>query len=184
MTTLVAVQTKDDVLIGWDSLSTSGSEQSVLVNPKGVVNNNMVFLVAGSTLGIDLVEELEIPDYDGSDPRKWMIRNVAPRLRTMFAENEENLTDGKGRVNIGLIGVVGGQAFEFDSTFSPTQNTDGIYTQGSGANYASGALHVLKAAGITQEDLLLALEAAASLDAYTGGSFTVGSARKYIESGL
>lgn len=181
MTTLVLVQTPEDVIFGFDSLTTFGNEQNTMINPKGVVNNGVLFLVGGSTAAIDQVEQLEFPSYDGTDPRKWIARVLSPALRQMIEDNEF-LLDSKGRPEIGVLVVVTGQAFELDTVFSPGQNTSGIYTLGTGGDYALGALYVLKAAGITEDDLMLALETAAKIDAYTGGALIVGRASKYIEA--
>lgn len=190
MTTLIMVQQADDVIIGWDSLATSGNEQASLVNPKAVVNNGIVFLVGGSTVAIDLIEELELPEYDGTSPRMWLIKHVAPKLREMVEENDF-LTNSKGNINIGVLAVIAGQAFEFDGTFSPSQNTDGIYTVGSGGDYARGALYALRNpfhdtgltnTDLTREDVLVALEAASAIDAFTGGALSVGAAKRYVET--
>ena len=184
MTTLILVQTPDDVIFGVDSLTTYGSEQNVMTNMKAVVNNGVLFLVGGIMAYIDLVEQLEFPAYDGSDPRKWISRELSPRLRTMAQENED-FHKGPGNWGVGLLVVVDGQAFELDTIFSPGQNTAGIYTVGTGGDYARGALYQTKrviTGSFTQADVIRALEVAASIDAYTGGALIAGSAKKFIES--
>lgn len=175
MTTLVMVQTDDDVILGWDSLMTNGNEQTQNVAPKFWVQDGIIYGVSGLVRAGDVIESLDFPTYDGSDPRKWIIRKWAPVYREAV-ENQASLwNDDKGGMrDFALFMVVGGQAFDVDGVFSPTQNSDGIYTAGSGSDFARG---VLNNGGTVME----ALSAAAATDAYTGGDLIAKSAKALLD---
>lgn len=174
MTTLIAVQTVDDVELGWDSQMTRANEVSQQVAPKMFVNNGVIYGVAGLNRARDVMETANFPDYDGSDPRLWLIREWVPNAKALLEENPA-LADEEGSVEFSVLMVVGGQVFQMDSLFNPTQSTVGIYTMGSGGDYARGALF----AGATLMD---ALHVAADIDPYTGGALTVCKASKFLEA--
>lgn len=190
MTTLVMVQTADDVILGWDSLVTDGNEQTSMRVPKVIVNNGTIFAVAGRMRAIDLMATAPFPEWDGTDPRLWLIRHVDPVLRTALS-HPPSFFDEEGAVSsVGLLAVVNGQAFEYDSALSPYQSSEGIYTIGSGGQYARGALYANRLAGrsigvhnmaLDEDDVMDALRAAAAIDTYTGGALCVTKASKYKE---
>lgn len=174
MTTLVMVKTNDDVILGWDSLNTNGREQNSGAEPKVFVRDGIIYGVAGSIRGADLVQTADLPVYTEGDPRLWLIREWVPAMRAELA-NERHLVEENGSLtNVAFMCVVAGQPFEFDSLLSPTQNSDGIYTAGSGGDYARGALY----AGAS---VMEALHVAGRIDAYTGGAYTVAMASRYLE---
>lgn len=154
---------------------TRANEQSGMVAPKFFVNGGLLFGVSGVVRAMDIIETTRFPPYDGTDPRKWLIMSLVPVLRAAF-EDEPGMVSDDGQMDgFGILVVVGGQAFGFDSRLSPGQTTDGIYTMGSGGDYARGALF----AGAT---VMEALHAASAIDPYTGGALMVTSASKYLEA--
>lgn len=186
MTTLVLVQTKDDVIMGWDSLVTQSNEAGSIVNPKVFVNGELIFAVAGNTRALDLVETTPFPKYDGTDPRHWLIKNVSPVLWQIKDANDAYLSNESGGMAFSVLVVVAGQAFQIDSSGSPSQYHDGIYTRGSGGDYARGALYANKIQmpgnELDESDVMLALEVAIDNDPYSGGALTVGFASKYLKA--
>lgn len=175
MTTLIMVQRKGDVMLGWDSQLTRSNEKHGLVSPKMFVNGGLVFGVSGTLRAADILETMDIPEYDGSDPRHWLIKEFTPVLREALSKEPALLTEEGSMEGWGFMVVINGQAFHFDSVFSPTQQVDGTYTMGSGGDYARGALaNGASVAG--------ALEVAASIDPYTGGAMTICLASEYLEA--
>lgn len=174
MTTVVAVQTEDDVILAWDSKATRDNEQGTLKAQKVWCRDGIVFAVSGSTRFMDLIYTGSFPPYDGSEARRWIITNLVPAVQELIANsghgeillNESSLTSG-------LMVVVDGQIFGMDTSLSPFQFTEGIYGMGSGADYAKGALY----AGKNIEE---AVGIAAILDPYTGGPINVASANELI----
>lgn len=175
MTTLIAVQKNGDVELGWDAQMTRANEVSFLKTPKMFVNGDVIYGVTGILRAGDLIETAEFPPYDGSDPRKWIIREMVPELKALFRD-EPVLLNEEGAMNEwGLMMIVDGEAFLLDSLFNPTQSIEGIYTMGSGGDYARGALF----AGTS---VMGALVVAASIDPYTGGALTTCLASKFLEA--
>lgn len=178
MTTLIMVQTPDDVILGWDGLMTNGNESTMLVEPKFFVNNGIVYGLAGTKRASDLLAYEDLPAYDPigyPDRKKWIVREWIPVFRDLLAA-EPALVDEDGRLaGCSIVMVVGGQAFELDNLLNAAQSIEGIYTVGSGGSFARGALF----AGAT---VMEALHVAADIDPYTGGAFTVASAREYIRA--
>lgn len=178
MTTIIAVQTTDDVILGWDSQLTNGNEATQLIQPKVLINNGIIYGVAGVFRVADILECSDLPAYDASkypNPRHWIIKEWTPVFRDELA-GEPALFGEKGEaLDWRIIMVVGGRAFELDSLLNPTESMEGVYTIGSGASFARGALF----AGVSVMD---ALHIAGRIDPFTGGAYTVATASKYLEA--
>lgn len=175
VTTIVMVQTADDVIAGWDSLVAMNGRKGNLVQDKVWAQGGVVYGFAGSMGLADIIQSLEFPVYDGTDPRLWIIKKWAPVLREATNENNFAFNGEDGLFNdFSLLMVVAGQVFDLDAVLSPSQTQDGLYVAGSGAKTALGALH----AGGT---VMQALEAAAATDPYTGGDLTAKSVRSILD---
>jgi ATP-dependent protease HslVU (ClpYQ) peptidase subunit len=175
MTTVIAVQTEDDVILGWDSLATRSNEKMTLVEPKVWCRGGIIFGVSGTTRAMDLLYCIDFPEYDGTDARAWIITRIVPLIQAVLKENgQAALWDAEdGHADMGLILVVDGTAFVLDSLLSPSSTYEGIYTLGSGGDYARGAL-------FAGADVMTALRVAADIDPYTGGHLTVRTASSLI----
>jgi ATP-dependent protease HslVU (ClpYQ) peptidase subunit len=175
MTTLVAVQTADDVLLGWDSARSFGNEVMQLAHPKVWVSDGLIYGVSGSARFSDIMYATNFPEYDGSEPRKWLIRELVPAiLRNVEASGHEAMIrDETGLISAGIFVVVDGTVYAFDGALSPTATTDGIYTTGSGGDYAKGALKH----GAT---IYEAIEIACEVDPHSGGEIHIASANHMI----
>jgi ATP-dependent protease HslVU (ClpYQ) peptidase subunit len=188
VTTVVMVQTPDDVLLGWDSLMTRGNEVSVMVQPKVVVNDGIIYGVSGTSRAIDFFKSGAFPPYnDEADIHGWIIGEWAPAVRELVGEDKTLVDPEDGRFEFGVSMVVRGQAFGVDSVGSPWQTQEGIYTMGSGGDYARGVLYANRQAAravqdqLNENDVMVALRAAAEIDPYTGGGLTVARASNLIK---
>jgi len=167
MTTIIMVQLDDDVKIGSDSQTTAGGEVWNMTNPKVIVNNGIIIGTAGEMRLLDILEYTDLPAYeDDIDARKWMVTKFVPHLRAAFTKAEIKPMDEDGCYPIGLLVVVDGQVFEIDSSLAVGQVHSGLYSVGSGHEYALGALE----AGAT---VMEALTIARNHDNGTGGELTV-----------
>lgn len=189
MTTVVMVQQADDVLLGWDSQLTRGNEAANLVCPKVFVQGDYVLAVSGALRAIDVIETLELPVYPGGvDKRHWLIKYFVPVIQEA-AEKYDLIDKERNGWEFGLLLVLDGQAFTFDGAGSVYQTLDGIYTDGSGSDYAKGALLASRfdqlgrgngPVSLTTGDILLALRVASEVDPFTGGPLFAGGAREYL----
>lgn len=163
MTTVVAVQTEDDVLLAWDSLATRDNEAIDMTEQKVWCRDGVVFGFSGSMRLMDLLYTMEVPEYDGSEARGWVIKELVPAIQKVIEESSQTkFVDEDGGVNAGIFVVVDGTCFSVDSMLSPLTAKSGIYAMGSGGDYARGALY----AGASP---MWALEIASQIDPYTGG---------------
>lgn len=173
MTTVIAIQHEDDVLLGWDGMSAHGNEAQTWEGQKVWSQRGIVFAIAGVTRIADVIMSTEFPDYDGSDARFWIITKLVPAL-TKAVQGQTGLVDPEnGSYQFGLIVVVDGTAFHIDGLGSPTQTKEGLYGIGSGSDYAKGAV-------VAGAHLMDALAAAAGLDIYTSYPLTVAWASELI----
>ena len=174
MTTLIMVQKDSDVELGWDSQLTRSNEKHSLTAPKIFVNGGLILGVTGVSRASDILETTEFPTYDPTlSPRHWLIKVFTPILQEALAAQPYLMTDEGLLEGWGFAVVVEGQVFQFDSMYNPAQQADGLYTMGSGGDYARGAL--CAGASVAQ-----ALEVAASIDPYTGGTLTTCLASTYL----
>ncbi len=175
MTTVVMVQMEDDVIAGWDSLMGSGNNAYELTSPKVWEHGGLVYGFSGYLRITDIIESLEFPQYDGSDPRLWIIKNWVPVFKEAIVEDPFVYDREEGTIKgFNVLMVVGGQVFDIDSSVSPTQTADGLYAIGSGAHEARG---VLVAGGTVME----ALSVAKLCDVYTGGDLTAKSVKSILD---
>ena len=176
MTTVAAYQHDGDVEWGWDSLMVTGNEQGVLLQPKVFAKNGAVYGIGGVALAINLIQYAEDwPSYEGGDPQAWIINTLRPALQKIGLNEPHMDNEEHDHPEWQLLLSVAGIAFEFDSAFNPARLAEGIYTLGSGGDYAKGALY----AGAPMMD---AMAAASDIDPYTGGPLYVSYSSKLIEN--
>ena len=175
MTTLIMVQQDGDVEMGWDSMLTRSNEKHMLVSPKIFLNNGLIFGVSGTLRAADILETTDIPTYAGGNQRHWLIRELTPVLREALSKEPSLLDEDGTAAGWGFMAIVDGQAFQFDSMFNPVQHVSGLYTMGSGGDYARGAL-------MAGASVLGALEVSSIVDPYTGGALSVCLASEYLAS--
>lgn len=143
--------------------------------PKVWCTNGVIMGLAGTLRAMDVFRTLDVPEYDGSDAHSWIVVKLVPLL--MAASEQFKLLDEDGCcMEANVLVVVDGQAFTVGKSFSVYSSEEGLYTIGSGGDYAIGALK----AGA---DVLEALTIAASVDPGTGGTLTVSKASELIKHG-
>lgn len=174
MTTVVMVQTADEVLVGWDSRQTRGNEVATQTQDKVFVNGGLIFGVSGTLRANELFRTLDF-EYNGADAYTWLTREFCPVVRDYVRQNPEGLQSEDGSWDFGLLMVVDGTVFGFDVWGTPYSTEEGVYTLGSGGDYARGAL-------FSGANVSTALLVAAAIDPYTGGPVTVTTASQMLLS--
>jgi ATP-dependent protease HslVU (ClpYQ) peptidase subunit len=172
VTTIIAVQHKDKVVIGADSQITGGGGRRQSHREMVKISERSLYLIAGSgeCAPCDLAQHIWQPPIpkasDVKDLYHFMIAKVVPSLKACFKENEYkwNEADGDGETKFAFLIALGGQIFEIADDMSVSLDSRGFYGVGSGSDYASGAL----SAGATIEK---ALAIAAENDIYTSAPF-------------
>lgn len=174
MTTIIAKETSNGVQIGFDSLCT-GFDSFDLEQKKVFVNNGIIFGVAGRLLLATELKHADLPKAPepSMDVEKWLTARLIPRIRRLL-DDVAPKRGGDG-FEMGILVVVHNKVYEISSDTGWHRRVDGIYTIGSGSPYAFGAL----SAGGSVKD---ALQVAASVDPGTGGTLTVTTAAKLLES--
>jgi len=192
VTTLLMVQTPDDVLMGWDSQMTSSNETGTLPYPKVFINNGIIYGVTGLSRASDLLQFSELPTYDPAvPPRKWLVTEWVPAFRDIMAGDPSLFDEETGHIkDFGVMVVLAGQAFQFDVLLNPSQRVEGIYSAGSGGDYAMGSIYnaVVIDSLATRDtrwatlrtSMIEALEVAARIDPYSGGPFFAVYASDYL----
>jgi ATP-dependent protease HslVU (ClpYQ) peptidase subunit len=170
MTTIVAIQYKDKVVMGADSLTTGVRKYSHPQVVKITARNN--YLIGGSGLAeaCDIAQHIWKPPTPNTQEKKdlyhFMISKVIPSLKDCFRDNQYDWQkeDDDKEPKFNFLIAVGGQVFDVDDSFSVMLDDSGIYGAGHGSSVAIGAIH----AGANIEK---ALEIAAKLDPYTAPPF-------------
>jgi len=169
MTTIVAIQYEDQVVIGADSQVTATRKFS---HPRMVkVSERGQYLIAGAGLSsaCDIAQHIWIPPKPTVEDRKdlyhFMIAKVVPSLKQCFKDNDFRLEGDKDEeTRFAFLIAIGGEVFDLADDFAVSLDDSGYYSIGSGSSIALGAL----AHGATIEE---ALEIAAKKDPYTSAPF-------------
>jgi hypothetical protein len=176
LTTIIAVQDKDGVKFGADSLTTTSRKYK---DPRMIkISEQGQYIIAGSGLSsyCDVAQHIWKPPTpiraDRANMYHFIISRVIPSLKNCLKENnlELEIKDDNG---FDFLIAVGGEVFYIDQSFSVCLDESGFYAIGSGADFAIGAL----AFGATIEE---ALEVASRFDPYTEGSFQYVNQEKLI----
>lgn len=169
MTTIVAVQKKNRVLLGHDSQATrQNGQKTKMRDGKLIQNGPYTFAVTGYADFIPLLEDADLPAPEG-DLRKFVRRVLAPELGRIEKEHY-------GSYSNALLIVVGGEVFSYRGAQIDIAGAEGVYALGSGGSYAENYLLSLRRP-ILSADVRRALVVASNRDAYTSGPFTVKEVR-------
>ena len=171
MTTVIAKKNANgSVTIGFDSQVTpsNGTVQKVTD-----VNGQFVLGVSGYLRYLDILQYTDVPkvheaelESEDFDARGYLITNVIPAWIKVLKDSFQDIPDTREDWMGGsVLLVICGRIFTIGQEFSVVEHEEyaGI---GSGSAYALGAL----AAG---KNVQKALEIAASLDVYTGGTLSI-----------
>jgi len=155
MTTIVAIQYEDQVVIGADSQVTATRKFS---HPRMVkVSERGQYLIAGAGLSsaCDIAQHIWIPPKPTVEDRKdlyhFMIAKVVPSLKQCFKDNDFRLEGDKDEeTRFAFLIAIGGEVFDLADDFAVSLDDSGHYSIGSGSSIALGAL----AHGATIEEAL------------------------------
>lgn len=169
MTTIVAVQKKDGVEFGADSLVTAGRKYN---HPRMVkISQRGQFIIAGSGLSsyCDVAQHIWTPPKPTVEDRKdlyhFVIAKVIPSLKQAFKDNDLKLDSEKDdEPRFAFLIAVCGEVFDIADDFAVSLTSSGFYGVGSGSSLAIGALEA--GASISES-----LEIAGRHDPYTAAPF-------------
>lgn len=176
MTTIVARQFPDRVVIASDSLITGIRKYSHPRMTKITERNG--YLIAGSGLSsfCDVAQHIWFPPEPTRQDRKdlyhFVISRVIPSLKQCFKDNDLKLEDKDDEDRFNFLIAVGGEVFDIADDFAVSLDADGVYGVGSGSPLAIGAIK----AGASMQT---ALEIAAEKDPYTAPPFIFREQKKY-----
>ena len=171
MTTIVAKQYADKVVIGADSLVTASRKYS---HPKmAKITERGQYLIAGAGLSAacDIAQHIFVPPKATAEDKKdlyhFMIARFIPALKQCFKDNDFKLEDNDdSETRFGFLVAVNGELFDISDDFAVCLDTSGIYGIGSGASLGIGALK-------SGKSIRRALEIAAENDPYTAAPFLI-----------
>lgn len=168
MTTIVAVQHADKVVIGADSLTTGTRKYNHPAMVKITERNNYLIAGSGEVAACDIAQHIWIPPTPTAEDKKdlyhFMIAKVVPSLKKAFKENEYKWDSDDDETKFAFLIALEGEVFDIADDFAVCLDTAGFYGVGSGSPLALGALR----SGASLED---ALKIAAEIDPYTAGPF-------------
>lgn len=164
MTTIVAIEKRDHVVIGWDTQTTAGNEtwQSDKVF---AVGDDLVIGASGPTFVGQLLRCMKPPALDTWDVDRWMTRQFAPAFADELDRYKLLCGTPPSWGGRALV-VARGRVYLVHSDLSWSRRPSGLYAIGSGADYALGAMTV-------GADAHAALEAAALYDPGTSAPLRV-----------
>lgn len=187
MTTVAAVQGDGWAVVGADSRVLSGTRIYSMTRKGGKIASRGSFLIVGSgdvrALNIVLYAFEPPDDIPAGTGRKldtFFTREVIPQLRRLFDEHKYKVTDTEDDV-FEFIFVVNGVIYLVDKYFTWVRDSSGLYSMGSGGEYAIGVLqahkrwHRPKKMDLDDAKLAVreALEISAVLDSGTAAPFNV-----------
>lgn len=195
MTTIVGLQGPKWSVIGADSMITAFADdgfitaQSLLPSHASKIaeRDGYVIGAAGDVRAINILHHVYDPPSlrYATTPEKvdqHITRRVVPTLRQCFdvegfSPPDSDKRDHKAEQNSTIILSIKTRVYVIENDYSWTQDAEGIYTIGTGAQYARGALHLLLPDGVKKlsiakatEIVNKALDVAKCYDPYTGGT--------------
>ena len=189
MTTIVGVQGQGWAVVGYDSRVTEENGRSYVLgrgSSKVVKNGQYLLGAAGDVRAINILAYAFAPpkagDLVGVRLDRFMTSKFVPALRECFEEHGYAAKETKEQAQHGsvVLSIVNGQIYEIGEDYAWVRDTTGIYSFGTGGEFALGAMYAkagenLAAEGIneTQKIVREALHIAAKLDVGSGPPFHV-----------
>lgn len=172
MTTIIAIQKTDRVVIAADNQVTSTRKYR---HPKmAKITERGPYLIAGSgeVAACDIAQHIFVPPKPTADDKKdlyhFMIAKFVPALKKCFKDQEykwqPTVDYDEYETKFMFLVAICGEVFEIADDLAVTLDDSGIYGVGSGSDIAIGALH----AGATLDK---ALKIAAKIDPFTSAPF-------------
>jgi hypothetical protein len=121
-----------------DTAVCSGDELQLSAVPKVRRCGGYVYGVAGDGRACDVAVRWALPRWDGSDPRAWVVAELAPVVRQRLRDCDE-----RGATLEMLLGV-GGVVLYLDDALNATCWPDGYGAIGAGSSVALGSLYTTR----------------------------------------
>jgi len=178
MTTIIARQFPDRVVIGADSLVTATRKYTHPKMAKITERGQYLIAGAGESAACDIAQHIWNPPKptieDKKDLYHFVITKVILSLKQCFKDNDYKWDDKDDEeTKFAFIIAIGGEVFDISDDFAVCLDADGCYGIGSGSSLALGAIK----AGASME---AALKIAAEKDPYTAGPFLFMEQEKWI----
>jgi len=143
MTTLVGIQGNDFVVLAADSQITDGDQRIISVETPKIVNTGkyLLGLTGDSRPGDILAYAWKPPLYRGEEPTRFMGSKVLPSISAAFKENNYEI-DNK-EMNFSFLIAFNTNLFSIGGDLSFNTSERGLFSAGSGGNYALGYLYSL-----------------------------------------
>jgi ATP-dependent protease HslVU (ClpYQ) peptidase subunit len=143
MTTLVGISGSDFVVMAADSQITDGDQRIISVETPKIITTGkyLLGLTGDSRPGDILAYAWKPPLYRGEDPVKFMGAKVLPSISAAFKENNYEL-DNK-EMNFSFLIAFDANMFSIGGDLSFNASERGLFSAGSGGNYALGYLYSL-----------------------------------------
>ena len=152
MTVVAGIRTDESVYLFADSSASDGDTILSMATPKiWKANENVICGYAGSAGLGQLLQFMNWPKFDGSDPLRWMRVTLAPA----FQEAREKMAGKDDEEASLLLGVKGKETHLFEMETSDYSFFPFEYTAiGTGAPLAIGSLYSTKHMDIMQRGVL------------------------------
>lgn len=145
MTTLVAVELDDRVVIAADSQITEDNLRTVsTATPKIIsVGKYLLGITGDSRPGDILAYNWSPPKYQGADPTLWMGKKILPSILAAFKENGYDPYEAVKEKDSGFDYLIAfaGYAYHIATDLSFIKSDYNIYGIGSGGQFALGYLY-------------------------------------------
>ena len=144
MTTLVGISSNDFVVMAADSQITDGDQRIISTDTPKIISTGryLLGLTGDSRPGDILAYAWKPPLYRGEDPVKFMGAKVLPSISLAFKENNYEV-DNK-EMNFSFLIAFNGNLFSIGGDLSFNTSERGLFSAGSGGNYALGYLYSLE----------------------------------------
>lgn len=166
MTTIIAVETKNGVIMGSDSQMTGGGAKTSLADGKVFRNGGYAIAVCGRARAIQAFKYAELPELlPGEDLDRFMSTSFVNAVAEVY--ESAGLEPDSGEILVAYKGRV----FHYRADMTVLRDATGIYTTGSGGDWARAYLTGLDK--ITVRGVESALKVAAKNDAFSSGPFHI-----------
>ena len=145
MTTLVAIELDDLVVIAADSQITEDSMRTIsTITPKIIpIGRYLLGIVGDARPGDILTYNWTPPAYKGADPVQWMGKKVMPSILAAFKENGYDPFEAVKEKDSGFDYIVSfdGNVFHIATDLSFIKSDHRLYGLGTGGAFALGYLY-------------------------------------------
>ena len=189
MTTIIAVQGPSWAVVGFDSQVTEEGGRSYTLgrgSAKVMKNGKYMLGAAGDVRAINILAYAFSPpsagDLTGIRLDRFITSKFVPALRSCFEDHGYAAKETKEQATHGstVLAIVNGSIYEIGEDYAWVRDTTGIYSFGTGGDFALGAMYARQGEDITtlsstdvQKLVRESLAIAAKLDPGSGPPFHV-----------